>query len=335
MDTSFPLMSLQANAVQFPGADALQTHDLEEARRWGVKVFCESSLFTTTAQQRLNARLFNRNVRGMGFGRIAYGGDVIIDPGRLDSFFLFQLPLSGRELIQVGSDLIYSTPTVGSVLNADRSVLVHHYEDTDKLIVRVDRDVLERHCAQHLGHPLRQAIQFEQAMDLSTAGGMRWMSLMKWVYESLLSDTGGLESPMIAAQLEQMVVTMILSSQPNNYSGELLRDDRTVAPAFVKRIERFIEEHAAEALTMADLAEHAGVSSRSIFNGFRRYRNTSPMCYLKEVRMQRVHEELRRLSSTDTTVTAVAFRWGFSHLGHFTTDYKKRFGESPSQTLLR
>jgi AraC-like DNA-binding protein len=34
-------------------------------------------------------------------------------------------------------------------------------------------------------------------------------------------------------------------------------------------------------------------------------------------------------------VTAVAFRWGFSHLGHFTTDYKRRFGETPSETLMR
>ena len=172
-------------------------------------------------------------------------------------------------------------------------------------------------------------------MDLGSAGGVRWVQLMKWIYESLLSDMGGLESPMIASQLEQMVVAMILGSQPSNYSEELLREERSIAPAFVKRIECYIEEHAGEAITMVDLAEHAGVSSRSIFNGFRRYRNTSPMSYLKEVRLQRVHDELKRMTQTDTTVTAVAFRWGFNHLGHFTTDYKRRFGESPSQTLLR
>jgi transcriptional regulator GlxA family with amidase domain len=83
------------------------------------------------------------------------------------------------------------------------------------------------------------------------------------------------------------------------------------------------------------MAEYAGVSSRSLFTGFRRYRNTSPMTYLKEIRLRRVNEELQRLSSGSDTVTAVAFRWGFSHLGHFTTDYKRRFGESPSETLAR
>lgn len=112
-------------------------------------------------------------------------------------------------------------------------------------------------------------------------------------------------------------------------------EERSIAPAFVKRIERYIEDNADQPITIVDLAEHAGVSSRSIFNGFRRFRNTSPMLYLKEVRMRRVNEELKRLSPSDTTVTAVAYHWGFTHLGHFTTDYKRRFGESPSQTLAR
>jgi len=314
---------------------SLETHDFEEARDWGVRVFCESSLKKVGTRGELNARLFNRSVRGLGFGRIAYGGNLIIDPGRLESFFLFQLPLSGRELIQAGSEVVHSDTRIGSVLNADRPVLVHHYEDTDKLVVRIDRDALERHCANLLGHTLSDGIRFQQAMDLSTAGGMRWVSLLKWVYESLLGDGGGLESPLIAAQLEQMVITMILSSQPSNYSAALQCGERPLAPAFVKRIERYIEEHADEPITISDLAEHGGVSSRSIYDGFRRYRDTTPMAYLKEVRLQRVHEELRQNPSHPTSVTEVALRWGFNHLGHFATAYRKRYGETPSQTLLR
>lgn len=54
----------------------LETQDLEEARRWGVNVYCESNLLGLNAHQKLRTRLFNRNVRGMGFARISYGGDV-------------------------------------------------------------------------------------------------------------------------------------------------------------------------------------------------------------------------------------------------------------------
>lgn len=52
-----------------------------------------------------------------------------IDPGKLDSFFLFQVPLRGRELIKVGPEVVHSTTSTGSVINADQPVLVHHHED--------------------------------------------------------------------------------------------------------------------------------------------------------------------------------------------------------------
>lgn len=59
------------------------------------------------------------------------------------------------------------------------------------------------------------------------------------------------------------------------------------------------------------------------------------MQYLKDVRLRRVREALMSASPESITVTAVAMRWGFTHLGHFTADYKRSFGESPSVTLAR
>ena len=135
--------------------------------------------------------------------------------------------------------------------------------------------------------------------------------------------------------MESGLITMLLTNQPHSYSQELCAEGPSLAPSFVKRVERYIEDHAHEPISIVDMAEHAGVSSRSLFTGFRRYRNTSPMTYLKEIRLRRVNEELRKLGPGSDTVTAVAFRWGFSHLGHFTTDYKRRFGESPSETLAK
>ncbi|MCK6396456.1 AraC family transcriptional regulator [Zoogloea sp.] len=317
------------------GADLFQTQDVEEARQWGVRTFCENRLKKVDGLRPINARMHLRKVRGVGFGRITYGGAVDIDPGCLDSFYLVQVPLSGRELIDTGGQTVCSAGKVGSVINAIGASLIRHEANTEKLIVRVERDVLERNCIQHLGHALRQPIGFQPSITLDGAAGNRWTSLLRWIYESLALDEQCFDSPMMSAQVEQTVIATLLTCQPHNYTEELNGEERSIAPAFVKRIERYIEDNADQPITIIDLAEHAGVSSRSIFNGFRRFRNTSPMLYLKEVRMRRVNEELKRLTPADTTVTAVAYHWGFTHLGHFTTDYKRRFCESPSQTLAR
>ncbi|WJJ95055.1 helix-turn-helix domain-containing protein [Neopusillimonas aromaticivorans] len=82
------------------------------------------------------------------------------------------------------------------------------------------------------------------------------------------------------------------------------------------------------------MAEHVDVSIRSLFAGFRKYRNTSPMRQLKERRLEKVHHDLLN-PGPDTSVTQVALRWGFSHLGQFSAAYQQRYGELPSATLKR
>jgi transcriptional regulator GlxA family with amidase domain len=59
------------------------------------------------------------------------------------------------------------------------------------------------------------------------------------------------------------------------------------------------------------------------------------MTYLQSVRLDRAHESLRRADPTRLTVSAVAHRWGFAHLGRFASAYRLRFGEPPSETLRK
>ncbi|WP_238474419.1 AraC family transcriptional regulator [Pseudomonas cavernae] len=311
-----------------------RTHDLEEARRWGDRIFCGHRLRSLDGNGPVNARLYYRPVGGIGIGRLTFGSHVTIEPDVLDSFALIQMPICGQEMIEYGNERVLSTPKLGSILNAESRFRINHGPRTEKLMVRVDRSLLERHCQQHLGRTLRKGVEFQTAMPLDTPEGLRWMRMIGWLYDSLSNDDE--LPPLLVGQFESTLVTMLLACQPHTYSEELCADPRaSIAPAFVKRVERYIEEHAHEPISIVDMAEYAGVSSRSLFTGFRRFRNTSPMLYLKEVRLRYVQEELQRQSTGSTTVTAVAYRWGFSHLGHFTTDYKRRFGESPSETLAR
>ncbi len=50
------------------GANAFHTQDVEEAREWGVRTFCESRLTKIGSQRPLDARLHLRRVRGVRHG---------------------------------------------------------------------------------------------------------------------------------------------------------------------------------------------------------------------------------------------------------------------------
>ncbi len=67
---------------------------------------------------------------------------------------------------------------------------------------------------------------------------------------------------------------------------------------------------------------------------FRRHLDTTPLAYLRSVRMERAHRDLQNAEpGHGTSVAAVAARWGFTHLGRFAIEYRRRFGSYPSQTL--
>jgi transcriptional regulator GlxA family with amidase domain len=73
----------------------------------------------------------------------------------------------------------------------------------------------------------------------------------------------------------------------------------------------------------------AGVSARRLQEAFREHLGTTPMEYLRSVRLDRVHAELRCGAGG---VTETAHRWGFTHLGRFAAAYRERFGVLPSET---
>ena len=86
---------------------------------------------------------------------------------------------------------------------------------------------------------------------------------------------------------------------------------------------------------MAELAERAGVSSRTLQEAFHRELGVTPLEHLRLVRLDRVRRDLLDADPTATSVTDVAARWGFFHLGRFAQAYRSTFHELPSQTLAQ
>jgi AraC-like DNA-binding protein len=103
-------------------------------------------------------------------------------------------------------------------------------------------------------------------------------------------------------------------------------------PWYVKLAESYIDQSAHRTIDMADIANAAGVSPRTLHEGFKRHRGASPMRYLRHRRISGVRSDLTSPQEA-TTVTDVALKWGFNHLGRFSGYYSQQFGESPSETL--
>ncbi len=126
--------------------------------------------------------------------------------------------------------------------------------------------------------------------------------------------------------LEQRVATVVLSTFTRARSDVEQRMRRAIA---------FVHEHAADPITVADIADACGLSERGLQDVFRRRLAVTPMRYLREARLDRAHLELTSRGRRIVTVRDVAHRWQFAHLGRFAAHYRARFGESPHETIAR
>ena len=89
--------------------------------------------------------------------------------------------------------------------------------------------------------------------------------------------------------------------------------------------------HPGRPFTPADLAQIGGCSVHSLQEGFRLHIGLSPMRYLRQIRLEHAHHELAAADPRQTTVTDVAYQWGFTHLGRFASTYSAKYGRSPAR----
>lgn len=271
----------------------------------------------------------------MSINYLLYGAEAQVDVEQL-GFFLIEIPLSGISETHHGKDKVITDISSGVVAGPYQQFSTKWNPECSKLLIKINRLALEQHLSGMLGKTLTRPLDFEMGVDLRSPASASLLHMVQWLVAELENSHSLLnKAPLAYTQYEEMLMWVLLNSQPNNYSDELASITPVAAPHYVHSVEDYINEHCAEPITLTQLVEMSGVSGRTLLEGFRRHKGTSPMKYLKSVRMERVHTDLRNADPAEKSVTDIALAWGFTQLGKFSGEYKQRFGEPPSETLKK
>lgn len=272
------------------------------------------------------SRLAMVGIGPVKIAQMAVGAPVEVFTDHQDAYGV-TTPDEGHLATKFGQEWVDSDTDQATLNSVNTELHIPRWE-VPVFCFRVDSDYLEGEYERVLGRPFqRMPLQVE----LATPEGRDWHRLVRSQYEQMLhSESTLFDDPIFGTQLASTMVTgLLLAAAPEE------RNDRIgTRPRIVRQVITAIEEDPAYPWTPVELAERAGVSVRRLQQGFREYVGRSPFQYLHDVRLDRAHHELVH-APEGTTVTDVALRWGLSHTGRFAADYRKRFGRSPSQTLLR
>jgi len=277
-------------------------------------------------------------IRDVTLGYLDYSTSVRVEIRSAPDDVLVIVPATGLSHITTTTSdgktvEVSASPVMAAIPLTDQPMVLECGPDAAHLILRIERHAFDTHLSRLLGRTLDRSIEFEPAFDLSDVTASRWNFAVQMLHaeifepDSLLHDTVGLGS------LEEFLMSALLHSQQSNFSPSLTGSKPPMS-ATVRDAMGYIEEHLAESITVHDMAAASNVSVRTLQNLFAKDVDQSPTSWVKNRRLERVRSDLADASpSSDMTVTDIATRWGFTHLGRFAVTYKNRFGESPSQTL--
>ncbi|WP_250027469.1 helix-turn-helix transcriptional regulator [Paractinoplanes maris] len=207
------------------------------------------------------------------------------------------------------------------------------YGDSVFVLLRLPFGVAAEVAEATTGLPAEK-LRFDGMTPVSEESRRLWVQTADFVWRQL-STPGAEPPPLVTDQLVRLIASTLIAVFPNTAMTEMRSGaGGFVAPAVLRRATTFIEQYPESPLTVGEIAEAAGVGIRALQTAFRRHLDVTPMTYLRQVRLDRVHRDLLAGDPHGgVTVQETARRWGFANLGRFAAEYRAEYGQSPSRTL--
>lgn len=181
-----------------------------------------------------------------------------------------------------------------------------------------------------------QSVRFTGCDPVSPQAARQWRATYAYVRDMVLTRPDAVGQALVAASAARLLVASALATFPNTALTEpTIEDRRDGSTATLRRAVAFIDEHAHQGITAADIAAAAHVTTRAVQLAFQRHLGISPMEYLRQVRLARARQDLIAADPAIQTVTAIAYRWGFTSSSRFAAQYLRAYGVTPSHTLRR
>jgi AraC-like DNA-binding protein len=319
--------------LAFGLAPEVRTTDVDEAADALGRVYVAAEL-TPIDTKSVNMQMNALQLPLLTVGYLGFGADIAIRADDVTAYYI-DAPLSGRAVSRWRDGGVVKT-TTGSVavFTPGTPCVLDWSSDCGQVCLKVSEPQMRWQLESMLNRPVRERITFDRQLNLSTPAANDWFHLVRLLARDEARQPGGLLNHRLAVgNLQLLLIQGLLQIQPHNYTEALTECAGPASTAVAKRAIDLMHAHPETPWSTAELARATGASARALQRAFERSGQPSPMMYLRQLRLHRVHAELAANSPDSLTVTTVAGRWGFVHLGRFASQYRQLFGETPSKTL--
>ena len=322
-----------------PGvSDSFTTPDLCEAKAKTETLLLASHQMDVLERVpgQFMANVSHARVGGFGIMDSSYRSGVVIRCEPPVRWVTVNFVTAGSaEFVSEGRAPILVDPTHAAVNDYTRPIQMTLSESAVQSMVKISKARLESFLQNLIGHPPDQQLRFSPTIDMR-GDGARFAATLAMIRSHIASRPDAEIAPSLAVEYEHALISALVLGQPNNFTRLIFAPVTPPSIRLTDRVVEYINSAADIPLTVRELTDVAQVSERALYAAFRRDLGVSPIAYLRKIRLGRARKALlaprEEYAPVENTVTAVAYRFGFNHVGRFAAQYRTEFGELPSET---
>ena len=268
--------------------------------------------------------------------------------------FIFSHAQLGRRILQKGatpSGLI----TFGVLANPNISIHWRNYDISgDKLLIfppggelysvnqpdfnvfalSLSEETLNRACHSFELPDFRKLVD---GIEVLNCHPNSMLLLREWLQKTsfeLSSCPPAADSNLRLQQLEEDLARRLIATIAES-KGSMLKLALRRRDIALNSAVDFIVESDSPVTSVQELCSIAHVSERTLEYAFRERFGQTPKTFTLTNRLNNVRKMLTRANPDVDKIYEIAGQHGFFHMGQFSSDYKRLFGEQPSETLNR
>jgi len=188
--------------------------------------------------------------------------------------------------------------------------------------------LLSRSC-----HLRPEDLNFDAHVFNLNTHGLLLSNVVAGLANGLAHSDSALSNQSVVTHLKDLITSSVLDFSPEFHKASAPQSDHAGLPEYVRLARNFIQEHLTDDIKLHDIVRASGMTKRTVQAGFRTYLGTTPLSFLKLMRLKATHDTLKASAPDGCTVTEVAMEYGFFHLSNFSQDFRKTFGVNPSEIL--
>jgi AraC-like DNA-binding protein len=313
--------------------EEFRSHDPDEAHDWLRRKYADHDFKISGNTENFDFFCDLTELDRLSFGTLAHSMPTKIEvfDGLPNLSIVEHREGSGAELT-IGRDTVNVRHGECFLLPPDRPYRAT-FDSIGVGVTTLSLEDLQRDAAVRVD---QEMLEIDFTRPVTPAAGRHWSQTIQYV-ESLVSQSPMLATaPLARRELGWLVNSAVLACFPNSTLDAETASYAGDTPQPLRRALSFIDEHAGDPITLNEIAIAARLSPRGLQAAFRRNLDTTPLAYLRSVRMERAHRDLQSAEPRNgVSVATLAAKWGFTHLGRFAVEYRRRYGIYPSQTLRK